>query len=239
MKLLLISALLSFSLFSIAQTEIDPISDSHAFRMESFTAEYAQMGSNLIVSTSFSSDQSMYNVTMSMPDLSNRSRIITDVIGISAADGSFAYRDFHLMLPAWSFNRVRYEIDKILIESFTNEGVEKNEKQTEQPVFDGTFAYWQLSGIDPSVDSFVLRRWKQTPQGLVVGLSTAPFVLNGKKEVIVGREKYDCRIYEVEIAAGTKVICYVSDQAPYLIRQEYQQGEANPSTILELSRVLK
>lgn len=239
MKLLLISILLSFSLHSFAQAEIDPASDLHSFKMESFTAEYTQMGNKLIVSTNFSSDQAMYNVTMSIPDLSNRSKIITDVIGISAADGSFLYRDFHLLVPAWSYNRVRYETDKILIESFSKEGIEKSEKQSEQPVFDGTFVYWQLSGIDPSVDSFVLRRWKQTPQGLVVGLSTAPFGLESKKEVIVGEEKYVCRIYEVEIATDTKVICYVSDQAPYLIRQEYQQGEAIPSTILELSRVLK
>ncbi len=239
MKIILSITILLISLASHAQSEIDPTSGSYTFKMEPFSVVYSQLETELFVTTSHSVDRTIYNVVMSMPDIANQSRVITDVIGVAVKDGSFIYRDFHFPMPSWKFNRVRYDDQKISIESFSASGTEKEERESTKPVFDGTFVYWQLAGVAKSADNFVINRWKQSSEGLVVGMSAASFRLEGKKDIKIGEDTYNCRVYAVEAAPGTKVICYVSDQAPYLIKQEYQEGDTDPVDIMVLSRVLK
>lgn len=226
------------SIVCSAQTEINPSSDVYSFNIKPFNALYSQMGSTLLVSTSQSADKKIYNISMSMADLANPSRVITDVIGLSTQDGSFVYRDFHLPMPSWTFNRVQYTDAKVAIESFSRSGSQKSEKESPERVFDGTFVYWQLSGIDQSIPSFKVNRWKYTPQGLVVGIPEAAFELQKKEDVSVDGNMYACRVYSIEAAPGVKVICYVSDEAPYLIKQEYRQGDGEPTTILSLYKML-
>ena len=238
MKQLMYASLIMACSYSHAQAEIDPSSSSYQFSMEPFHAVYDQMGSQIRVNTHLSTDSTSYQIVMSMPTLANQARITTDVIGLSASDGTFAYRDFHLSAPTWAYNRAVYKDGKVMVESFAEDGKTSKEALSPKPVFDGTFAYWQLAGVDNAVTSFVMNRWKYSPAGLVVGMSTVPFERVGKEELTVGGTAYKCQIYEVAAGPEAKLICYVADEAPYLIRQTYQQGDTEPMPIMTLQEVI-
>ncbi len=223
---------------SWAQTPIYPTSEMYSFDLTPFHAEYMQMGSKLTVQASKSANELGYNVVMIMPDLSNPTRVSTDVIGLSATNGAFVYRDFGFALPSPSIKRVEYADAKISVFSFAASGNKQEEIASSKKVFDGTFVYWQLAGISVEVESFTINRWRQTPQQVEAGMSSAAFVLGGKEKVIAAGKEFACRRYSVEAGPETKIICYVSKEAPYLIRQDYQQGGSEPTTILQLSKML-
>lgn len=222
-----------------AQTPIYPTSETYSFDLVPFQAEYLQMGSVLTVHASQSTDATGYNVVMIMPDLNEPSRVSTDVIGLSSADGSFVYRDFGFALPARSIKRVEFEDSKLSVATYTMSGNTREEISSPEKVFDGTFVYWQLAGVSRQVKSFTINRWRQTPQQVEAGMSAAAFVLEGKEEISAAGRPFMCRRYTAEAGPDTRIICYVADEAPYLIRQTYQQGEAEPTAILELSKVLE
>lgn len=227
---------LFFTYSGVAQFQVSPTSEEYHFDLGSFGAEYNQMGNTMFVDSRLSTDGQVYNITMRMPDLSNPSRIITDVIGVSSKNGAFIYRDFHLPMPKWSYNRANYSDGKIHHVIYSETGVSSEEVEASAEVFDGTFAYWQLSGVDGEIGSFGLNRWKKSGSGLEAGISPH-FKMEGTEEVRVGERIFYCRRYTVEPTNGIAVISYVSDEAPYLIRQDYTRGEQK-MTILELVRVL-
>lgn len=239
MKSFLTLVLISFAWISWAQTPIYPTSDTYSFDLVPFQAEYLQMGSVLTVHTSRSADGIGYNVVMIMPDLNEPSRVSTDVIGISAKDGSFSYRDFGFALPARSIKRVEFDESKLSVATYSSSGNTQEEIASSEKVFDGTFVYWQLAGISRRVDSFTINRWRQTPEQVEAGMSAAAFVLDGKEDVSAAGKSFRCRRYTAEAGPDTKIICYVAEEAPYLIRQTYQQGDAEPMAILELSKLLE
>lgn len=221
-----------------AQEEVFPGSKSYSFQMKGFHADYSQMGSKLSVHTGRSDDGKTYNIVMIMPDLNKPDQISTDVIGISTSDGSFLYRDFGFAVPdKRSFKKVEYGDDKIIVATLSATEPRLEEIDCPQKVFDGTFVYWQLVGMSSSVESFTFNRWRQTPQKVEAGMSATAFVLDGTQKLKAAGQAFSCRIYSAEAAPGTKIICYVSDEAPYLIRQEYQQGDSDPVTMLELTKV--
>lgn len=220
-----------------AQPQIDPTSEFYTFKMKSFCAEYSQMGNKMLVNATQSPDESVFNVVMSMPDASAPHKVITDVIGLSK-DGSFLYRDFHMPFPNWAYHRATYIDNSVLIESFSKAGADEQAKEVNTPVFDGSFLYWQLVGVAKELKAFYLQRWKMSPQGLEVGKTGVPFLLSGEAEITIGDINYKCMIYSVEVASGTQIRCYVSDQKPYLIKQEYQQGENESVPIIMLTRLL-
>lgn len=221
----------------LAQPQIDPTSESYTFKMKPFCAEYSQMGSKMLVNATQSPDGSVFNVIMSMPDVSAPQKVITDVIGLSK-DGSFVYRDFHMPFPSWAYHRAAYRDDSIKIESFSKAGANVQAKDVNTPVFDGSFLYWQLVDVNKELKSFYLQRWKMSPQGPEVGKTGAPFLLSGEAEITIGDINYKCRIYSVEVAPGSQIRSYVSDQKPYLIKQEYQQGENDLVPIITLTKLL-
>ena len=146
-KLLSILLMLGSGFFSYSQDVIYPNSPSYHFELENFEATYSQMGASLHVAASTSPDGKLYNIKMSMPDLLNPSRIITDIIGISAEDGSFIYRDFHLPLPTYTYNRVSYAQGKLSSRTFSEKTMVSDTIESSNPLFDGTFAFWQLGGM--------------------------------------------------------------------------------------------
>ncbi len=222
----------------LAQTPIYPTSDAYSFDLVPFQVEYLQMGSVLTVCTSQSTDGEGYNVVMIMPDLNEPTRVSTDVIGLSAQDGSFVYRDFGFALPSRSIKRVEFDESKLSVATYAESGNTQDEMASPEKVFDGTFVYWQLAGVSRNVKSFTINRWRQTPQKVEAGMSEVAFVLDGKEEVSAAGKQFACRRYTAEAGPATKIICYVAEEAPYLIRQTYQQDGAEPMTILELSKVL-
>ena len=234
-----ITSILIILVFNLnAQTAFDPSSDAYTFKMKPFHAQYTQMGSDLLVSTALSADGSGYNVTMSMMDMTNPTRRITDVIGLSSTDGSFVYRDFHMLVPSWIYYRARISEGQLILDGYNNTGTSRDSIAVKKPVFDGTFVYWQLGGVDSSKEEFRIQRWKQSPGGLVAGASPS-FKSNGRETIEVGGKSYKCRVLEVEAAPGVKIICYVSDEVPYLIKQEFKQGDTVPQPVLTLVRVLE
>lgn len=233
-KLVAVMALLvGIQISSVAQEQILPGGQGFDFSLSAFSADYVQMGRTLSVNTSTSADGKVYNVVMSMPDFTNPSRIITDIVGISNTTGAFLYRDFHLPLPSWSYNRVEHKAGNIIHQSFGGSAVATDSTSMADAVFDGTFAYWQLAGVSQSVNGFSLNRWKATPQGLVAGLSPE-FKYERRQELTVGEQTFTCRVFSVEAAPGTKIINYISNKAPYLIRQEMERGSSPAISILEL-----
>lgn len=233
--LLLMGALLCSNSIN-SQTTIKPDSKHFEFKLEPFAATYSQMGSTLAVQTSISADDKMYQVNMSMPNARNPSRLITDVLGLEAETGAVVYRDFHLLMPSWSFNRMEVDKGSIHLASYGGPAVKIDSVLVSGKVFDGTFGFWQLSGIDDGVEIFTLNRWKQGPKGLEVGLSPA-FTVEGREIVTINAVEYDCRLISVVPAPGVKIVSYVSEQAPYLIKQVYLQGDNTNTEVLRLQKM--
>lgn len=230
--------LCSSSFIVMAQEDIYPDSKSFEFKFSPFQATYSQMGQLLKVDMRLSADKKVFNVVMSMPDLTNPSRSITDVIGVSAIDGAFVYRDFHLPLPQWTYNRVEHTDGRLVMESFSADGEKRQQKEINGKLFDGTFAYWQLGSVSPSLNSFTLNRWKTSPNGLVTGASAA-FKVEGSRNISVADHSFSCKIFTVEAGPGVKILNYVADEAPYLIKQEYQQGSGPATVVMELAEFQK
>jgi len=229
--------LILLSLFAFQQVcgqpNITPNSKEFTFQLKPFEALYSQMGGQLHVRTSLSPNGNVYNIVMSMANMTNSSEMITDVMGLSSENGAFIYRDYHLLMPSWSYNRVRIQGGMLEKTSFNNEGSTNQSVETEALIFDGTFIFWMISGVDKSINEFTVERWKDGPGGIVSGAS-GKMTSDGSVSVQVGDRTYDCRKFVVEAAPGVKVITYVSDTAPYLIKQEYVQGSAGSRTVLEL-----
>ena len=237
MKSLIIILLTSITLILNNNVEIHPDSDAYTFDLKPFRAEYSQMGNKLDISTSFSPDESVYNIMMSMPDLSNSSQKTTDVIGISSLNGAFIYRNFQLPVPSWTYNKAAYLDGKVELKEYSEVGMKEQAIESKNPVFEGTFSYWQLSGIDHSETSFNLNRWRKTPTGLEVGPS-ATFNYNRKEVVTVNDHEFSCRVFVVELESGDILTSFVTDQPPYLIKQDYStKGQViSVITLLKVSK---
>ncbi|NET31695.1 MAG: hypothetical protein F6K19_06800 [Cyanothece sp. SIO1E1] len=227
---------LSYLPHSYAQISITPESKEFQFELIPFSAIYQQMGTSLSLETSRSADGKMYQVSMCMPDASRPDRIITDVLGLDAHSGAIVYRDFHLLMPAWSYNRMEKTPTSLRLNSYGQETISRDSTTLEGEVFDGTLAYWLLSGMSESVEEFKLRRWKYTPNGLEVGYSPT-FKAKGREQLTISEIKYDCRIFSVEAAPGVEIVSYVSNQAPYLIKQVYKQGGQPEMEVLRLQKM--
>ncbi len=221
---------------SYAQVSITPESKEFHFQLLPFSALYQQMGTNLSLETSHSADGKLYQVNMSMPDASRPNRLITDVLGLDVNNGAIVYRDFHLLMPAWSYNRMEKSQSTLRLNSYGKDNPIRDSTELKGEVFDGTVAYWLLSGLEESVKEFKLRRWKYTPNGLQVGYSPT-FKAQGKEQLTINEIKYDCRIFSVEAAPGVEIVSYVSNQAPYLIKQVYKQGDQPEMEVLRLQKM--
>ena len=237
MKNLTLIFLTSITLFLSTDSEIQPNSDAYTFDLKPFRAEYLQMGNRLDISTSFSSDKRVYNIIMSMPDLSNPSQKNTDVIGISSLNGAFIYRNFQLLMPSWTYNKVTYLNGKIVLKEYSEVEMQEQVIESMNPFFDGTFAYWQLSGIDHSETSFNLNRWRKTLNGLEVGPS-AIFEYDRKEVITINEREFICRVFIVELESGDTLTSFVADQPPYLIKQDYYNNgqEISLITLLKTSK---
>gem|GEM_PF-5788597 len=234
--MLLLMAILFCSVSMSSQTVVTPDSKHFQFKLEPFSATYSQMGSTLAVETSLSLDSKMYQINMSMPNVRSPSRLITDVIGLEAETGAVVYRDFHLLLPSWSYNRMEVNKGSIHLASYGEHAVKLDSALVGGKVFDGTFGFWLLSGINDTVDSFMLNRWKQSPKGLEVGLSPT-FTVEGREMITINEVEYACAVIAVAAAPGVKIVSYVSEQAPYLIKQVYLQGDNPGMEVLRLQKM--
>lgn len=224
-----------------AQKEIYPSSpEFNLSNFKVFKADYRQMGVPMHIATSISNDSLTYNVSMTMPDMSNNSKIITDVIGFDAKNGCFKYRNFHLLQPVKSYVQVEKKTDTLTMLSLQGNHVDRKEIGTKNKLyFDGTFVYWLLSGLlDSTLKSFKMNTWKYTPKGLTVGLSPV-FHIKGTEKIYVSGIEFICSKIVIEPYSGVKINCYISKSAPYLIKQEYVQGTSKPVTIIQLEKVYK
>ncbi|MBO6522476.1 MAG: hypothetical protein JJ971_01500 [Balneolaceae bacterium] len=218
---LLTVLLVSITLHSETNDVLNPNSDAYTFSLESFRAEYVQMGNRFDITTSFSPDESVYNIMMSMPDISNPNRMITDVIGLSSLNGAFIYRNFHSPMPNWTYNKSTYLNDSVVLKEYSKLEMKEQVVESKNPVFDGTFAYWQLAGIDNSEKSFSLNRWRKTANGVEVGAS-AVFENDRNELVTINGRSFNCRVFVVELGNGDTLTSYTADEPPYLIKQDYQ-----------------
>ncbi len=234
----LLSALLLLVVWQLAgQQRISPQSEQYKFSFQPFQATYTQMGTDMTVKTEHSPDGSTYNVSMIMPSIADPSKAITDVIGLSAEDGSFVYRDFQSLMPDWSFNTVVAKGKNLQMSRFKTGGNERDSVVLATKVFDGTFVNWQLAGLAPTVTAVSFHRWRHTPRkGLEVGWS-ATLTMEKETELRIASRTYPCKVWTMEPAPGVKIVCYISRKAPYLIKQEYQRGD-QVDTILELKHLI-
>ncbi len=235
MKSILSGILIFFSSITLSEFEINPNSDTYTFNLEPFIAEYSQMGSTLNIKTSISPDSAVYNIVMSMPDLSNPSRVITDVLGISSKNGEFIYRNFQLPLPTWTYNKASYSDEKVVLEIYSGDVLKQETAISEEPVFDGTFAFWQLAGISRSLNKFSINRWRKNAEGLETGLSST-FSFDRTEVLTVNNQKFNCRVFVVEADNNVKLINFISDSAPYLIKQNYS-ANGQEVTVLDLVKI--
>lgn len=240
-SILIISTFLTTIFVSHAQTAIYPESPEYNFSAYvPFKAEYSQMGMSMLVITTKSADNIGYNVSMTMPDMINPSRVITDVIGMKAKDAAFSYRNFHLLQPSRYYMQVESKDTLISLIRSNEKEIRKSSIETnDKGCFDGTFVYWLLGGINyTKTKSFKMNTWKYTPQGLAIGL-TPIFTNEGKASISINGANYHCNKIVVSPAPGVQLISYVAEKAPYLIKQEYVQGDNKAMTIIELKKVLE
>ncbi len=218
-----------------AQTAIYPKSKAFVFsKFQPFQAEYTQMQYSLKVMCSLSPDKSVYNIVMIMPDGLDINHVLTDVIGIDAKTGDFLYRNFSLLYPVKMNFNVKRKKDHLMVQKMTSQGSSLDSiSLDERGVFDGTFAFWLMRGMDYNKNpSFKMNTWKTGQKGIEANLSSE-VRFKEKVDLKIGGQTFICDQLIQSSSQGVKIISYISKEAPYLIKQEYVKGDEAPVTILE------
>lgn len=210
-------------------------------RMVAFEAEYEQVGFPFfarLVRTDGNRPILSFQMTMEGPE-----GVGIDHVGHHADDLSFAYRRFNFGAFRPEYIDARMVEDSLRLRRLFlgDEGADPptGDRTTAlgQPVVDGTFAYW-LAGALPLQEGYRWRwhTWQPTADGFEVR-DTPVFTVTGREVIsLESGERFDTWVIEVEGAAST-VRMWVSEAAPYLVRQDVGPPGGEARTVISLVRV--
>ncbi|MDX1395180.1 MAG: hypothetical protein R3195_12355 [Gemmatimonadota bacterium] len=209
-------------------------------RLRPFEAEYDQLGFTFLAR--------LVRVTAPEPTIDflmimeGPNGIGVDHVGHRASDLSFAYRRFGFSAfgPEHIDARV---IDGILrlgrlpLEADGRTAVIDEEFPLAGPAVDGTFAYWLTAAL-PLEEGYRWRwpTWQPASDG-VVFRESAPFEVAGRETVeLRSGEILDAWVVEA-VGEGSTARMWVSEEPPYLLRQDVAPAGGEPQTVIELRRL--
>ena len=164
--------------------------------------------------------------------------VLVDRIGHDSRTLALSYRIFDLnrfgleairlvALPD-SFRATRQSLDG------TYEGLKTNSAPF-AAAFDGTFSHWLVASVKSALgETYRLPRWSVHEDGITVGASFSEFLVEGRVRTEAGGISCDCRVLSSQVQGGV-VKSYISDTAPYLLRQEFipEGGVAQEVLVLD------
>lgn len=203
----------------------DPVNQGPIGRMASFSAVYTQSGIPMALSVS-NPTPGMTRSVMQMQQ-PGTGRILADSIEHNA-QGMFLRRAFDFMGERHERVLAGVARDSLVVLRQDRDGgpVTRSAQPLLGPLVDATWSYWMLGTMDlAESDSVAVPTWRMTPDGAIQVISVFHRA----------NEARECTWWDARNPAFILRSC-VTDEPPYLIRQEAVLPDGSRQPVLELER---